>query len=268
VLAMLESLETNQQLIERCLTRLRLFDRMLCDDEWNTIINLVQFLRVFKTATEVLSGSKYPTISLILLFRSEIVAGLTDLPSDCNMVKSMKQRMNRALNHRLPVTELNVVAALLDPSQRSLASLMEFTLEQKTTAVELLSGALDKYVGHCRQQASSDAAGGPSRDAGEICPAPWKKAKHDLLLKHVSLAPTRDREIQQFRCLSLAPDDVLQWWSTQRETFPTLSMLARTVLAIPATSAPSEKIFYCWLDGECEKKFAGAVNGRQSCLRT
>jgi len=53
--------------------------------------------------------------------------------------------MSNALNHRLPVTELNVVAALLDPSQRNLASLQEFLLAQETTAVELISGALDKY---------------------------------------------------------------------------------------------------------------------------
>lgn len=247
MLAMLESLVTNQQLVERCLTRLRLFDKLLSDAEWNTIVNLVQFLKTFKTASEVLSGSKYPTISLILLFRSEIVAALAVLPTDCEMVKGMKHRMSNALNHRLPVTELNVVAALLDPSQRNLASLQEFLLAQETTAVELISGALDKYVGNNEaQQDSNQAAGGrsgPSADSGEISPAPWKKAKQDLLLKHVNSAPTSDREIQQFRCLSLAPDDVLSWWSTQGQTFPRLSKLARTILPIPATSAPSERIF-------------------------
>ena len=38
-------------------------------------------------------------------------------------------------------------------------------------------------------------------------------------------------------------DDILKWWKTQRETFPRLSQLARFVFAIPATSAPSERIF-------------------------
>jgi hypothetical protein len=174
-------------------------------------VNLIQFLRIFKTATDVLSGSKYPTFSLILLFRAEIGAGLTDLPTDSDMVKSVKKRMSRALNVRLPIAELNVVAALLDPSQRNLASLQEYLLAEETTAVDLLSRALNQYVGTARQQASSDAAGEPSGASGDICPAPWKKAKHDLLLKHVNAMPTRDREIQQFRCLSLAPDDVLSW---------------------------------------------------------
>lgn len=240
LLSMLESLLINQKLIERCLSRLRLFDKMFSDDEWEIIMNLVQFLRVFKTATEVLSGSKYPTISLVLLFRAEIVAAIADLPYDCVMVKSMKQRMRQALNHRLPITELNVVAALLDPSQRNLTSLQDFITAHETTAVELLSKALDKYVGVGGLQASPEAVGGQAPDGS---PAPWKKAKNDLLSKHVTSASTQDREIQQFRCLSLAPDDVLAWWSTQKETYPKLSMLARMIMAIPATSAPSERIF-------------------------
>jgi len=38
-------------------------------------------------------------------------------------------------------------------------------------------------------------------------------------------------------------DDVLSWWKKQTETFPKLALLAKGVLAVPATSAPSERIF-------------------------
>ena len=72
----------------------------------------------------------------------------------------------------------------------------------------------------------------------------WKKAKMELLSKHVITSSSQDREIQQYRCLSMVDtDDILKWWKTQRETFPHLSQLARFVFAIPATSAPSERIF-------------------------
>ena len=63
------------------------------------------------------------------------------------MVRSMKQRMREALNHRLPITELNVIAAMLDPSQRHLNYVQEFLTAHKNAAVELLSHAFDKYVG-------------------------------------------------------------------------------------------------------------------------
>jgi len=84
-----------------------------------------------------------------------------------------------------------------------------------------------------------------------------KKARQELLSKHVVLAATGTREFQQFRCLSVSPDNILTWWESQQQTYHTLAKLERVVLAIPATSALSERIF----------SLAGlTVNARQSSL--
>ena len=83
-----------------------------------------------------------------------------------------------------------------------------------------------------------------------------QRVKQDLLSKHTVPTPS-SIEIQQFRCLSISPDNILTWWESQQQTYPTLSKLARVVLAIPATSAPSERIF----------SVAGlTVNARRSSL--
>jgi len=52
----------------------------------------------FQESNSSAQRSKYPTISLVLLFRVEIVAALQDLPADCAMVMSIKQRMRQALS--------------------------------------------------------------------------------------------------------------------------------------------------------------------------
>ena len=121
------------------------------------------------------------------------------------MVTSMKQRMRRALDHRLPITELSVVAALLDPSQRNLASVQEYVTSNGITAVELLTRAINRYVDeddNRPENASVDEA--TDRPSHSAEPA-WKKAKLDLLSKHSKSVPNANREIQQFRCLSIAP---------------------------------------------------------------
>jgi len=56
------SLLINRQLVERCLARLRLFDKMCSEEELKTIANVVEFLKIFKIATQVLSGSKHITL--------------------------------------------------------------------------------------------------------------------------------------------------------------------------------------------------------------
>jgi succinate dehydrogenase flavin-adding protein (antitoxin of CptAB toxin-antitoxin module) len=57
------------------------------------------------------------------------------------------------------------------------------------------------------------------------------------------ITSSSDRELQQYRRILTASDDVLQWWRRQAETYPKLSLLAQGVLAVPETSAPSERFF-------------------------
>jgi hypothetical protein len=56
---MMDSLLINQKLIERCLARVGMFDKIFSDEEWETIANLVHFLKTFTTDIDVLSGFKY-----------------------------------------------------------------------------------------------------------------------------------------------------------------------------------------------------------------
>jgi hypothetical protein len=147
------------------------------------------------------------------------------------------------VSKRFPVEELHVVAAILDPSQRNLTAVQEYLTQNAVTAVDVLRRNIVKYVGDSdtsdSSAASSETTGGNEDDV-----SPWKRAKRDLLSKHVSSNPTLEREIQQYRCLSIdTVDDVLSWWSSQQQTFERLSKLALVVFGVPATSAPSERLF-------------------------
>ena len=156
--------------------------------------------QIISKATQVLSGSKYPTISLVLLFKAEITGVLTDLATDSNIVKPMKHKMRMVLNHRLPVKDLHVIATMLDPSQRALTTVQKYLNDQNNIAVEFLKQAVQKSQ---NDQTSRDET------AEKI---PRKRTKYDTLMKLASSATlSLERNIQQYRCLTVSPNDLLAW---------------------------------------------------------
>jgi len=62
----------------------------------------------------------------VLLFRAKIEHVLEITPTDCSLVGELKENMQRSLDHRMPVTDLQVTAAMLDPSQRNLSAVQKF----------------------------------------------------------------------------------------------------------------------------------------------
>lgn len=239
---MLRSLIQNQSLVESCLGKLRLYDKMCNTEDWALIEALTKFLDVFKQASALLSGTKYPTVSLVLLFRVEIEHALEANSDDSAILAELKQRMRNALGRRFPIHELYVVAAMLDPSFGHLRSVQNYLADNNTNAVELLSKYVNLYTDDAQVEQQTETTVGVD-GAPPVDDCPWKRAKLELLSKHTPVNTNRHREIQQYRCLSVQTDDPLKWWSTQVKTYPRLSQLARTILSIPATSAPSERVF-------------------------
>ena len=75
------------------------------------------FLHVFKTASDVLCGSHYSTIGLVLLFRAKVtIITLEASDRDSAIVKQLKRNMMNRLDYRFPVNDINACAAMLDPS--------------------------------------------------------------------------------------------------------------------------------------------------------
>jgi len=54
-----------------------------------------------------------------------------------------------------------------------------------------------------------------------------------------------DAEIALYRAVPFVPGatDPLVWWKANESRFPTIAILAKKYLAIPASSAPSERVF-------------------------
>lgn len=105
----------------------------------------MNFLQVFKKATELLSGSQYPTCSIALLFRSELASALEARARDSSVIAELKRNMRARFDYRFPVSDLHVCAAMLDPSQRHLAIIQQYLQKCEINGVEFLSNMIAKY---------------------------------------------------------------------------------------------------------------------------
>jgi hypothetical protein len=205
---------------------------------------LCKFLQVFKTATDVLSGAKYSTSGLVLLFKSELERSLQDCQNDNEVIASLKRKMRSSLDRRLPTTDLHLCAAILDPSMRNLPAIQERLAAKGITGAQFLREMYTKYTGEAPEIATTSSLARHNSSQAEITSQPCKRIKLDLLAKHCAAGDTIDNEIQQFRCLSTSGvEDLTAWWRKESSTFPRLATLARCLLPIPATSAPSERVF-------------------------
>ena len=182
----------------------------------------------------------------------------------------MKTLLSGSLDERFPVLPINICAFLLDPSQLKI-DIDRYLAQCKTTRESLLAHMIETFVKkQCGPMAdSSNAPVSPSsvctvssatspmssptlkRNRSVECSntsgGHIKKLRENLIQKHTVVSRTKvdssADEIERYLKLDIACDDVLEFWRSSSDTFPRLASLARVVLAVPATSTPSEQVF-------------------------
>jgi hypothetical protein len=253
----------------------RLSSINLTENEWDAIKQLIKVLEPFASGTELLEGSKYATISFMNdaitnikngVFSTNDEFGDIDLtnpttvfdddvgiedPDDddeideyprrrkirinssqvCdNLIGRVKSALYAAINHywNAPQDE-GMIATFLDPRCKSLNFATE---EQKSRTKALLREIYNKKrddLGLIQQQLQPQSP------------------VNSLLRNMFSNRRRRERldEIEEY--LMIEEVDVktcpFKWWASQTSHFPILSQLAKEYLAIPATSASSERLF-------------------------
>ncbi|XP_065316492.1 uncharacterized protein LOC135925202 [Gordionus sp. m RMFG-2023] len=139
ILIMLESVTgNNKNPINILLNRMEKPDLKLFNSDWDLVYELLNFLKTFKQTVEFLSVQKKVTINLALLFRSEIKNHLIVKENDSPPIASLKQNMLTKFDHRFPITDLQVLGALLDPRFQSINIVNEYLKEKNITPVEFL----------------------------------------------------------------------------------------------------------------------------------
>ncbi|XP_062618085.1 E3 SUMO-protein ligase ZBED1-like [Saccostrea cucullata] len=232
----------------------------LSDGQWLILEGMITVLRPFYMATRVMCSEEYPTVSGVYpILYSLLNKHLISMDSDCVAVASFKRHVKSDLESRFSigseVESVPMLCSFLDPRYKSLP----FLSEEKRTVVQ---EAIKSYF---------------QRDTTDILPNEpvAEKSCSDSQNNSQEYEPTTKRgrinqddmsyllgEYYETDCEIVAPatiEDEIKlyvsekivntksnpfiWWKKNTETYKKLSMLARKLLCIPATSVSSERVF-------------------------
>ncbi len=252
----------------------RLLD--LTENQWRVMEEMVPVLKPLYMATRIMCSEEYPTISglypiLFSLKNHHFVRNDTESVTVANFKAKLLDDIEK--RHKLSsddiLTNLTMQATFLDPRYKTLPFLTD---EQRDIVHEKVISCIEVFQGNARR--SNDQTQGTDADSEvESEPPAAKCAK--LTQEDVSYllgayytedceivtpqSPAEELKLYKSEKPISGKGNPFDWWSKNKSSYPTLSVLARRTLSVPATSVPSERVFS--VAGGTVTKLRGALDG-------
>lgn len=224
----------------------------LTSEHWALAEELVRILHPFEVATTFFSYEENTSLSCVLPILHGLVDSLQQQPNPSETVspsvRQFKQKVAGEIKQRWDLDSPNlsspwVLALAVDPRFRQLKFLDE---EQVDSVKSELERQMENSVDSLPSADSTDpSANEPPEKRQKV----EKETALDLLLgtdtTQVSTKLSAREEVEQYfseRPISRR-DHPLTWWKANEQRFHRLAKVAQEILAIPATSTPSERIF-------------------------
>lgn len=247
---MLNSVLEQYEDIASVLTESNNHHKIICINS-STLKLLVSFLKPFKEATDDLeTDNTTPSASLVLPWSVRLIEHCTSATKDPLLseiatvcVKWLKELLSTDSTSPHSVHMLYRIATFLTPNLQSLKMLDERGRQ------EVMQGVKEMI----EDTHGEDVEPTPAKRPTVLSKfSDWEDNEESCGLKSL------DVQIQEYRTIKLelsSQQKVLQWWNSHQSQFPVLSNLARYVLCIPATSAPSKREHSAFAVGFWRKDF-------------
>ncbi|XP_063946130.1 zinc finger BED domain-containing protein RICESLEEPER 2-like [Daucus carota subsp. sativus] len=234
-------------------------------EDWLKVERVCKILEVFNSATNIISGSEYPTSNLFLneVYRVKVVldkkhSEITDEEDFMySMIEAMKQKFDKYWGE---VNLLMAIGAILDP--RCKMRVIEFCFPKMypgsaakdniSKVREALYELYDEYVAEFQANSgeqTGEAHDGFRKEANtiQISSSGWSEF-NDFVKTIETVQPLKsdlDNYLEEgcFICEDSKSFDALEWWKVNTLKYRILSIMARDILAIPITTVASKATF-------------------------
>lgn len=185
---------------------------------------------------------------MAMLLRSEVYSLLEVNPQDYDDIKDLKNKMMENFHNRFPLTDVMVLAAVLNPTCVNLLDVKTYLREKNLTAVEFLIKSHKEF--HIPPVFTSVTISDSVAGEKEQSYIDELVEKHSTL-KHLAEKESTDQqsavERECYLLLTMSSKvqvkNVLVFWKENAKLLPNLSIMASMIFCIPATSTPSERNF-------------------------
>ncbi|KAL0162267.1 hypothetical protein M9458_041663 [Cirrhinus mrigala] len=188
---------------------------------------LVEFLQPFYDTQRELEGDQYPTINLVFLWFERLKRHCNRKTTDSPYQAIIRERHLSWILRKVEIQELKKIATFLWPKYSQLR--MFSSSERDNLHLEVRRQLKDLHN-------IEEAAEGPAPKKAAVDFEEWENVPVADATDEVERYSTHNHAMQDDR-------DVLGWWRDQQLNYPKLSVLARGILAIPASSSSSERNF-------------------------
>ena len=259
-------LDTSEVLKATTEARLQELGDMLQD-----CVNLIFFIE----------GSRYVILSCVPFALYYLLQHLEPKRGDDVSIATSRSTLRKYVLEKYPMYPVHYLAAYLDPQFKNLEPFVQ-PVEHAAKLHDIAELLEDRMRTLCSNQPlpTPDISEQQQEPAEE---PPRKKVKINILQKMradhsaslnvsqasvLSVDDALKEEMHKYRSVLQIDIDScpLKWWKEHETQFPHLSKVAREVLAIPATFAPSERVFSKLAQIYCKERLSLGGDVANACL--